>query len=125
MLQRRALGFLNSVFPWTRRLTYINVHVIQTATIHTQSLMYNWRAGASQPSHTTGAIFLYNIYQIRCLSVHPTPCINCGTLYATPVGPRGIPERIQHKLYVYFKQALVASGVSLPDVHSQSALTIA
>ena len=26
---------------------------------------------------------------------------NCNTLYATPVGPRGIPERIRRKLYVY------------------------
>ena len=63
-------------------------------------MVNNWRAGASQPSRTTGTIFLYLSIN---LSVRPTTCINCGTLYATPVGPRAILERIRRKLYVYFK----------------------
>ena len=41
----------------------------------------------------------WNIYY----GLRPSPCINCNTLYATPAGPRGIPERIRRKLYVYFK----------------------
>ena len=74
--------------------------------------MYNyWRAGASQPSRTTGTIFLciYIIYMYMYVSSDGThfadPRINCGTLYATPVGPRGITERVRCKLYVhvYFK----------------------
>ena len=36
------------------------------------------------------------------MSVCPTH-INCSTLYATPVGPHGIPERLRRKLYVYFE----------------------
>ena len=36
------------------------------------------------------------------IAVCPTR-INCSTLYATPVGPREIPERLRRKLYVYFQ----------------------
>ena len=36
------------------------------------------------------------------VSVCPTR-INCSTLYATPVGPHGIPERLRRKHYVYFE----------------------
>ena len=43
------------------------------------------------------------IYLYLSGAVCPSPCINCSTLYATPAGPRGIPERIRRKLYVHFK----------------------
>ena len=45
-------------------------------------------------------------------TVCPSPCINCSTLYATPAGPRGIPERIRRKLYVYFKNTTSTFRIS-------------
>ena len=41
-----------------------------------------------------------------------SPRINCSTLYATPVGPREIPERIRRKLYVYFKNTTSTFRIS-------------
>ena len=51
---------------------------------------------------------LYICYIVRSSS----PRINCSTLYATPVGPREIPERIRRKLYVYFKNTTSTFRIS-------------
>ena len=55
-------------------------------------VIIGWRAGA----------IVVQLARSFYISLCPTR-INCSTLYATPVGPHGIPERLRRKLYVYFE----------------------
>ena len=66
----------------------------------------NWGERERAPSlvHSqAGGVTIYRY--MLCYIVRPSsPRINCSTLYATPVGPREIPERIRRKLYVILQK---------------------
>ena len=43
--------------------------------------IYNWRAGANQPSRTTGTIFLYIYYMFLCRAGGSQPSRTTGTIF--------------------------------------------
>ena len=74
--------------------------------------MYYWGERERAPSLVHSQAGGVTIYVICFVVRSSSPRINCSTLYATPVGPREIPERIRRKLYVYFKNTTSTFRIS-------------
>ena len=96
----------NYIIPYTYILLYIKiVPVVRLGWLAParHRNIYNWGERERAPLLVHSQAGGVRIYIILCYIVRSSsPRINCSTLYATPVGPREIPERIRRKLYVYF-----------------------
>ena len=86
-----------------RRFHVISVHA------HIYGVIYSILIGQSVAQL---ARIIIIILLCRRRHILPTTRIKCGTLYATPAGPRGITERIRRKLYVYFENTTSTFRIS-------------